>query len=237
MRRLFGYLDDGEVRLTSSSVEHAKVIRLELNEEVEILTSDGIFLCEVSSLKPIEFNMVKKLDIDRELKTDLVLFCPLLKGDKFEFLLQKTTELGVKTIVPFISSRVIRRVTKDEFEKKRNRYEKIISEAVLQSNRNIIPTLEPLHNLKDLLKYDADYKYIAYEDEALKGKYFDNLDLSTPKKVILMFGPEGGYSKEEVQLFVDNGFDAVSLGKRILRAETACLYMLSVIGFKEESNE
>ena len=135
MRRFEGFFEGDKVRLSKDCEHHAKVVRLELNEEVEVLISDSLYSCKVSSIIPLEFSDVKKIEVDREIEDEIVFLCPLLKGDKFEFLLQKSVELGVKKIVPFISSRVIKRITKEEFEKKRARFEKIIFEARLQSNR------------------------------------------------------------------------------------------------------
>ena len=230
MRRFEGFFEGDKVRLSKDCEHHAKVVRLELNEEVEVLISDSLYSCKVSSIIPLEFSDVKRIEVDREIEDEIVFLCPLLKGDKFEFLLQKSVELGVKKIVPFISSRVIKRITKEEFEKKRARFEKIIFEARLQSNRTYRVVLDELKSYKDALKVSSHNKLIAYEDEALKGELIDEVEGS----IAYIVGPEGGFSKEEVELASQNGFKVVSLGKRILRAETAALYGLSVIGYLKE---
>ncbi len=238
MRRVFGNIDfnSKEVIFSEDTLRHLEVIRINLNEEIEVISSSKAYLCKVISIRPIKVILQSLLpSLDRELPFESILLLPLLKKDNFELCLQKGTELGVATFIPYISSRVIVRLDASEFEKKRDRYQKIIKEAVQQSNRTVIPTLLPLHKYNDVLKIEGDYKYIAYEDEALKGSYIREVDFKN-KKVVSLIGPEGGFSTEEVKKAVENKFILTSLGKRILRAETGVYSILSIINYIGEKD-
>lgn len=240
MRRFFGSVNeiDNTVSFSEDTSKHIKVIRLNISESFEVVSNGEIFLCKVINLFPFKAEVLEKLSLEseRELNFDLILFCPLLKHGNFELVLQKSVELGVKEIYPYLSSRVIKRVSKDEFDSKKSRYEKIISAASEQSNRTIVPILHDLYNMDELTSVEAKYKFIAFENEAIKGKMIPAIILEPNEKAICLIGPEGGFSQQEVDLFTSNGFQAVSLGKRILRAETAVFYMLSVVGYNGEKN-
>lgn len=238
MRRFIVDVIDDKVEITSEIVKHAKVIRLNLNEKIELVTRDGnVYLAHVDSIDPLDFYIDEKyVNYTRELPFKLVLFAPLLKGDKFDFIIQKATELGVSTIVPYISERAIVRLSKDDFSKKaKNRYQKIIEKAVEQSNRDFIPELSELHTLKELASFKFDRAFIAYEEESMKGSFIPNEYIPTKDSIVVaMIGPEGGFSKDEVDKIVKMGFESISLGKRILKAETACCYLLSILSYKGE---
>ena len=113
----------------------------------------------------------------------------------------------------------------------RERFESIILNAAEQSNRTVIPKLHSLSNLEDLakLKLDTFNKFIAYEEEALSDNLIEQIDKN--KDVVYLFGPEGGFSPSEVKLFVTSGYKSISLGKRILKAETAMIAGLSIINY------
>lgn len=237
MRRFIAEIGNGRVVLDDERRRHAKVIRLEIGEKVEIVTRGGeVYEVIVDSLEPLTFSNVKKLTgFTRELPYKLVLFAPLLKGDKFDFIIQKATELGVTSIVPYTSSRTIVRLNKDDFNKKRLRYQKIIEEAVEQSNRDFIPTLTDLYSFQALASISFDKAFIAYEEESLKSTMIPS-DYY-PKKndiVVVLIGPEGGFSEEEVEYIKRSHYECISLGKRILKAETAVVYLLSVLAYKGE---
>jgi len=240
MRRFFGTVNevDNSVSFSEDTSKHIKVIRLNLSENFEVVSNGEIYLCNVINLNPFFVEVLKKIsqESERELNFDLILFCPLLKNGNFELALQKSVELGVKEIYPYISSRVIKRVSKQEFNSKKSRYEKIISAASEQSNRTIVPVLHDLQNIEELNLIESKYKLIAFENEAIKGEMIPVMTFKPSEKVICLIGPEGGFSQQEVNLFISTGFQAVSLGKRILRAETAVFYMLSVVGYNGEKN-
>lgn len=234
MRRFFGKVDNQIVKFSKASLDHIKVLRLNYLEQIEVCDDGNVYLCEVSNLKPFEVRIIEKKDssLSRELTKNIILFCPLLKRDNFELVLQKATELGVKEIYPYISSRVIKRVTKEEFNLKIDRYNSILLNASEQSNRDFVPKLHELNSLEKLAKLyqNCQNKYIAYEQKAMLGNKITIVD-SNENDYVVLFGPEGGFSLQEVELFKTNNFKLVSLGKRILRAETACFYLLSVLAY------
>ena len=143
-----------------------------------------------------------------------------IKQDKFEIILQKLTELGVKKIVPVKTA-----YSQDLFlnDKKIIRFKKIIQEAAEQSHRNTIPELCPLINIKEVDKYNSELNLVSYEKETNS-----NVNLKA-NSITFIIGPEGGFKEEEIELLINKGYKAISLGKRILRAETAAIDTASII--------
>ena len=160
------------------------------------------------------------LDENNEIGCDITCVMSLIKSDKFELCLQKLTELGVKRIVPF---RANRSVVKINDAKKIERFRKIVREAAEQSHRNIIPDVcEPI-GLRQLKDHMSEKNYICYESEKRIS------DIQILPSITFIIGPEGGFEQDEYEQIVGLGFESISLGKRILRAETAALYMTSMI--------
>ena len=123
---------------------------------------------------------------------------------------------------------------KEDFNKKLQRFNKIASEASEQSHRLIIPTIKDIIDFKDIKNYSFDHAYIAYEKE--ENNTFKNSfnNVKPHQSIGIIIGSEGGFSQEEVEYAINNGYKSLSLGKRILRSETACLYSLSVLSFLVE---
>lgn len=162
---------------------------------------------------------------NNELDCDITCILSLIKNDKFELTLQKLVELGVKRIVPYKS---IRSVVKVKDNKKLDRLNKIVREAAEQSHRNIIPEVCDFSDLKDLDKYKSDVNYICYESEK------SITDIYPTKSITYIIGPEGGFENNEYEKICKMGYESISLGKRILRAETAAIYMTSIIVGKNQ---
>lgn len=160
------------------------------------------------------------LDENNELDVDITCILSLIKMDKFELCVQKLVELGIKDIVPFAAERS---VVKIKDNKKLDRIRKIALEAAEQSHRNIVPEIHEVIGIKQLKDYMSKNNYICYE------KQDGNYDIETDGSVTFIIGPEGGFSKQEFEYINSLGFKSISLGKRILRAETAAIYMGSVI--------
>ena len=177
--------------------------------------------------------IIKEME-STELNVKITLFQGLPKKDKMELIIQKAVELGVFNIVPVDMKNCIVKL-KDE-DKKISRWQEISEAAAKQSKRNIIPKIEKLMKIKDLKDKIKDYDLciVAYEDEnntTLKDILNKN---KNAKNIALIIGPEGGISKEEVQLLNENGAKTASLGKRILRTETAGISMISMITYEFE---
>ena len=165
-------------------------------------------------------NIIKKLDENNELDINITALISTIKQDKFEIMLQKLTELGVKRIVPVKTV-----YSQDLFlnDKKIIRFKKIIQEAAEQSHRNIIPELCSLIDIKEIDKYNSELNIVPYENETNV-----NINLKA-NSITFIIGPEGGFKEEEIELLINKGYKTMSLGKRILRAETAAIATASII--------
>lgn len=201
-----------------------------------ILPHSLTYVYEIVDIEKGILKQVEQLNEDHELDIDITLVYGLPKNDKFEFVLQKATELGVKRIVPFLSKRSIIKTDQKTFAKKQERYQKILKEASEQSYRQVIPELMDLIKMQDLKHYLSDVNLVAYEESSKQGehsRFYQSLqqDFHT---ITIIVGPEGGFDQSEIDEMKLLGIQECSLGKRILRSETAPLYMLSVIGYSRE---
>ena len=206
-----------------------KVMRMKDGEKVTCVNeNEEVFLCELSDHTQPELRIVEKIEEKHKL-------------DKFEYVVQKCTELGVSEIVPLLSKRSLIKTDANRFEKKAERMRKIIKEASEQSKRETLVELHMPMTIKEILALKADYLLVADEEESKQHecqKFELCLKSLKPKDVInIVVGPEGGFDREEIMFLKDNGYQSCSLGTRILRSETAPLYMMSVIGFYRELKE
>ncbi|HZX47942.1 MAG TPA: 16S rRNA (uracil(1498)-N(3))-methyltransferase [Nitrospirota bacterium] len=160
------------------------------------------------------------------------------KGPKLDFIIQKTTELGINAITPVISGRGVVRIEKDRMEEKLKRWKKIALEAAQQSNRLDVPDIAPpvLFNEYMASFKKGDLNLLLYEEEKRKGikevlRGIQEAKVGV-KTIILLTGPEGGFSQEEVETAAEAGFTPVSLGDLILRTETAPIAALSILRYE-----
>lgn len=171
--------------------------------------------------------------IAHEGKTAITLAACLLKGEKMDWVMQKATELGAAALVPVMSARTIPRLKKDEWEKKKARFATIIKEAAEQCGRSTLAELNDVLDIKELAKIAGRYDLALFFNENEKRNMLKDI-LGTEKNVssvLFLAGPEGGFTEDETQVLVESGFVSVSLGNRILRSETACLYGMSVLSY------
>lgn len=235
MRRFLGEYRDGNFVFTPLTLKHMKVVRLEVGEEFEVLTSEGLYLAKILAHQPLTFKMIERKTIKRELPIEFTVFIPLLKRDNFELCITKAVELGVTRIVPFLSTRTIKRISKAEFVLKKVRYQRLIEEAVEQSNRDVIPLLQDLIDIKEISSFEFDKAYVPYEELSVSSKLLDpGTRFAKNERVAVIIGPEGGFLESEIDLLVEAGFTPISLGKRILRAETAVFMSLGLIAYLAE---
>lgn len=232
MQRYFGSIIGNDVLLGPDDEYHIlKVMRMRVGEDIEVVSDGQVFLCNIQNLKPLKILCIKEIKEKHELPNDVTLVASLLKGDKMDMVLQKATELGVSEIVLLSTERTI--VKKRDFDtsQKLQRYSRILKEAAEQSKRSRIPELTRLITMKELKSVKADVKLIAYEGNAGSTKELLSVlkGIEKKQKVAVVIGPEGGFTKEEIKLAANAGFKCISLGSRILRAETACICALSLI--------
>lgn len=232
MQRYFGKIIQNDGILSDDDVFHlTKVMRARVGDSVELVADEKVYFATITSLKPLRLRVMRQIEENNELKCRVILIVSLLKGEKMDLIIQKATELGASEVVLLQSERSIAKIKKEDKANKLQRFVKIAKEASEQSKRSMIPDIYRLIDMKELEDIDADVKMIAYE--GVSGKTTSLFqELAKVKKgntIAILIGPEGGFSEKEVSTAVNCGFATVSLGKRILRAETACLYSLSVI--------
>lgn len=224
------------IEITGDDVNHIKnVLRMKNGEQFVLCDGAGTdYLCELAGSR--ERNLVaavlEERKSDTELPVRLVLFQGLPKKDKMELIIQKAVELGAAEIVPVVTKRTIVKTDGGKEEKKLTRWQAIAESAAKQSGRGVIPEVRPVHTWKEALASMADFDYnvILYENAEGMKPTADCLKQAGKKSSIGIFvGPEGGFTEEEVAQTVEHGADCLSLGKRILRTETAGLAMLSML--------
>jgi 16S rRNA (uracil1498-N3)-methyltransferase len=231
MQRYFvDKIENDVVYLTKEQEHHiVKVMRMKEQEQVTCACDGIIYLCEIESLNPLKVVCKERLDENNELEVDVTLLYCLPKGDKLDLVLQKATELGVKEIILVQSERCIAKIKKEDEARKLIRFNTIVKEASEQSKRSVVPIVNKIINYKDINKYHFDHSFIAYENEKDE-TYFSYLSKVNKKESIgILIGSEGGFSLKEVEYAKSNGYTSISLGKRILRSETAVFYALSAI--------
>ncbi len=215
--------------LTGENAQHAKVLRLKAGEQVLVCDGQGReALCEVVDGTMLRVLQRQESVTEPQVKVSIYMAFP--KADKLEHVVQKATELGVYEIVAFPSSRCISRPDEKSLQKKLERWQKIAASAAEQSGRGRIPRVLTLGSYREALARAAQAAkaLLFYENEqattlkmALAPKPYETVSLVT--------GPEGGLESAEVQQAADAGLQVCTLGKRILRCETAPLCALSAV--------
>ena len=217
--------------ITGEEAQHiSRVLRMKKGDEVTLCDGEGMFYEAVLSDfsdKTVTAEISSSRKAETEPEVELTIFQGVPKNPKLETIVQKLTEIGAVRIVPVDTKRAVAKLDKSA---KVDRLRKIAREAAKQSKRGIVPEVMDAMNFKNAVKLasEADLSIIAYEEEvetslkmALAGK--------TPKTVSVMIGPEGGFEKDEVELARENGLVSVTLGKRILRTETAPLVISAAV--------
>ncbi len=230
-------VEDNVYEIISSEVKHMQVLRYNVSDSVIInnkiyeivkMTKNSIFVKYISDC------MIKKND-----EIEVILYQAFLKNEMMDLTVKKAVELGVSKILPFFSSNVVVRLNdENDISKKKEKLEKIVIEAVKQCGRQDIPTIldfASLNELKNILN-ENDINIIAYEKEKrpLKDVIIDIKNKkSNIKKIGIIIGPEGGFREEEIEKLKDScNLYMVSLGDRILRAETAAINLISIIKYE-----
>lgn len=219
--------------LTGDNAEHAKVLRLKAGEEVMVCDGQGReAVCVISDISPGQIGLVvKKLDDSvSEPKVKVCVYMAFSKGDKFEHVVQKATELGASEIAAFPSARCVSRPDEKSLKKKLERWQKIAASAAEQSGRGMIPKVLVINSYKSALERAcrADKAILFYENEHANTLQ-ETLKASEYSTVSLLTGPEGGLEAWEVETAAQMGMKICTLGSRILRCETAPLCALSAV--------
>jgi len=226
--------------IEGSDVNHiANVLRMKPGEELLIsVKGDWDYLCKIVDIETDRVNLkVLESMEQRELPVNITLLHGIPKSDKLEMIIQKAVELGVSEIIPVKTKRVVVKIDEKKVDTKVNRWNAIAESAAKQSKRSIIPKVyEPMSidNALEIVK-DFGVKLIPYENADgidKTRKILDNMDKT--KNIAVFIGPEGGFEESEVERIKNSGFEVITLGKRILRTETAGLALLSNIMIRLE---
>lgn len=236
-------INNGAITLTGEDVNHIKnVLRMKAEDEVVLCNGKGRdYHCRIIELRNdgVILSVIKEWATDTELKGRIYLFQGLPKKDKMELIIQKSVELGVYEIVPVNTRRTVVKLEDEKKERKKlERWQAIAESAAKQSRRGIIPRITEVYSFKKALEYSSslNIKLMPYENE--KGIAYTKEILShinSGEDVGVFIGPEGGFEEREVEEAKENGFIPVSLGKRILRTETAGLTAISLLMMQMES--
>lgn len=229
------------IRISGSDYNHIKnVLRMKKGEEV--LISDGKdreYLCAIFDYTEDEviLEIEDIMGTSRELSAKITLFQGLPKGDKMEQIIQKTVELGVAEIVPVAMKRCVVKLDDKKAGKKIERWNGIALSAAKQSKRGIIPEVRDVVSFKEalLMASEMDACLVPYENaEGIVGARRLIESMKGKKSVGIFIGPEGGFDDSEIALALESGAQTLTLGRRILRTETAGMTMLSILMFTLE---
>ncbi len=233
MKKLFTEYDgiSEKIYLNEEQSRHiTKSLRMKKGDMLTVCTGDGNdYGCIIDDINKdgARLAVCYKQASDSEADIKISLYQGVPKGDKFEDIIQKCTELGVYAIIPVLTKRCVSRPQEKQAEKKRQRYARIALEAAQQSGRGIVPDIKKMTELKTAVSQcEAEIKIVFYEGG---GEPLSALIKKGAKSAAVFIGPEGGFEKEEVELLKQNGAVAATLGKRILRTQTAPVAALSAI--------
>lgn len=245
MQRYFilnNQIENNNVYITGDDFHHIKnVMRMRVNKEALFCNQDQeVFrgkLLEITK-DTVIFEIIEKLDDNRELAVNVVIAHGLVKRPKQEEVIRRLVELGASSYVPVIMERSIVKV-KDNIDSKKDRIEKIIKEASEQSHRNRLMEISDIMTFKELLALRNDFDLALYAYENMRGlkSFKGHLQRFRGKNILIVVGPEGGISEKEVSSLEEHQFLPIGLGPRILRTETAPLYIMSAISYELELGE
>lgn len=215
--------------ITDADYNHIKnVLRMAEGEKLLVSVGGKSDLCEIERFEPdaVTVKILGENYNDTELKTKIYLFQGLPKSDKMELIIQKSVELGVAGIIPVEMSRSVVKLDGKKKVSKQSRWQSIAESAAKQSKRNIIPKVYDVVNYKQALDMASEFDMLIVPYECKEGMVATKNainQLKTCKSVGILIGPEGGFEPKEIELAERNGGKIISLGKRILRTETAAI--------------
>lgn len=225
------------INIVGTDVNHiANVLRLKIDDEIQVCNEDkGINykskIIEISK-QNVKCNILEETDSNAEAKVYINIFQGLPKAEKMELIIQKCTELGVKEITPVEMERCIVKLDNKSATKKQERWQKIAEVAAKQSERDIIPKINNVINIKNICNMLEDYDIVLVPFENEKNITLKEVLKELPKnelKIAIVIGPEGGFEEKEIKELEQNDYKIVTLGNRILRTETVAMAMTSVI--------
>lgn len=231
------------ISITGGDVNHIKnVLRMKNGEKIRVSSKSGqAYFCHISSI--LDDEVIAAIDSADETGTELdnhiVLYQGLPKGDKMELIIQKAVELGVSEIVPVAMKNCVVKLDDKKAKSKVTRWQAIAESAAKQSKRSLIPEVKMPMSYKEAVAYakELDVKLVPYENEhGMAGTKAAMEQIKKGESIAVFIGPEGGFAPEEIALVQDE-MQLISLGKRILRTETAGIAALAILGYQLESSD
>lgn len=231
-----------DIQIIGDDVKHIKnVLRMKQGEELMVCDCEGTnYLCKIEEVlqKEIQLSIIERMACETELPTEFYLFQGLPKSDKMELIIQKAVELGVHEVIPVAMKRSIVKIEDKKKEaKKLDRWQAIAESAAKQSKRGIIPNVHSVMTYKEALAYakEFDLNLFPYEQADGMNKSRELVkNAKGAKRIGIFIGPEGGFDDGEIEMVKEIGGEVITLGRRILRTETAGFTILSVLMFEME---
>lgn len=235
---------DGLVTIEGSDYNHAvNVLHLKPGETVLVSDEDAVdYTCAVSEIrqqdKQLLLSVQSVAEVNHELPAEVILYQCLPKSDKLEWIIEKATELGVSKIVPVASRNCVMKVDEKKAESKVRRWNAIAGAAAKQSKRSSIPEVTAPLSFTEAVKEaesTCEVRVMPYENErGMLSTCQAIIQFEPGRKIAVFIGPEGGFDRLEYKFACDHGIETISLGKRILRTETAAITALSLIMIRVE---
>lgn len=223
------------INIDSKDVNHIKALRCNAGDKINI----NKYIVEIKSINKTTL-VGKIVDIKAktgEPKVDITLIQSYLKSDKTEFVLQKAVELGIKNFIPVISENTVIKIDSKDKLKKKERLEKIKTEAIMQCGRTDEVNVFDIVSIKEVDYSSYSHIILCYEEGSINIKDIMpslKIKIDNNTKVAVIIGPEGGFSKNEIEFIKEraNNTKVVVFGERILKAETAAIYILSILDYE-----
>ncbi len=222
---------NNEFILDEKDIRHiTKVMRMKAKDKIEVIYEEKLYICYIDFIKENIFIKIEEEKQELQKILPITLVVPIVKEQKMDLILQKSTELGVNKIIPVFTDRTLVKLNEKDYVKKITRWEKIVKEASEQAKRNTVPTIL---DIKKLIEIDVvdELKIVCSTKEKSTNlaKIFSN-SLKCDS-ICVVIGPEGGLTSIEEKILNEKGFKSVSLGNRILRVETVPIFVLSILNY------
>ncbi|MCD8104517.1 MAG: 16S rRNA (uracil(1498)-N(3))-methyltransferase [Lachnospiraceae bacterium] len=237
-------IGEREIRITGSDVNHIRnVLRLRPGEQISVSDKDAVtYRCEVIQVDKdaVTAKILWSQEADTELPSKIVLFQGLPKADKMDLIIQKAVELGVSEIVPMATKRTVVKLDAKKAQARLGRWSTIAESAAKQAKRAVIPQVKPVVSFEEAVNYAKtfDRKFIPYELARGMDATRQAFGAICPgESIAILIGPEGGFDEREAALAQAAGVLPITLGRRILRTETAGMAVLSVLMYLLEENK
>ena len=213
------------------------VLHLKIGEKVEAFDEKGNeYNCVVKEIRnEVSLTIIQKITAKFNNSAELAIACAIPKNCKMEDIIDKLTQLGVNRIIPLETERVIVKMDKKKKEARFLRWQRIALSAAKQSQRSTIPVIEPIKKIKELLIESVGYDLkiiptLIKERKSIK----EAIPRSKAKKILVLIGPEGDFTPEEVDMAIESGFIPVTLGDTVLRVDTAAIAVVSFLKLNED---